>query len=44
VEKLKGLLLLQDRGNDTRRHVDSQSDDLKLAKEQAAQAEESLKV
>ncbi|KAM4591248.1 uncharacterized protein kif20ba isoform 2-T2 [Odontesthes bonariensis] len=42
VEKLKGLLL-QDRGNGAQQHGDSQSDDLKLAKEQASQAQESLK-
>ncbi|XP_031733804.1 kinesin-like protein KIF20B [Anarrhichthys ocellatus] len=45
VEKLKGMLLQQDRrGNGTRLHVDSQSDDLKLAKQETAQAQESLKL
>ena len=43
---MKGmLLLLQDRrGNDTHRQVESQSDDLKLAKQEVVQAKESLKV
>ncbi|XP_042358648.1 kinesin-like protein KIF20B isoform X2 [Plectropomus leopardus] len=45
VETLKGMLLQQDRrGNDTQRQVDSPSDDLKLAKLEAAQAQESLKL
>ncbi|XP_059215489.1 kinesin-like protein KIF20B [Centropristis striata] len=45
VEKLKGMLLQQDhRGNDTQRQIDSPSDDLKLAKQEAAQAQESLKL
>nr|XP_046257693.1 kinesin-like protein KIF20B isoform X2 [Scatophagus argus] len=44
VEKLKGMLLQQDRGNNTQQHVDIQSDDLKLAREEAAQAQESLKL
>ncbi|XP_031171869.2 kinesin-like protein KIF20B isoform X2 [Sander lucioperca] len=45
VEKLKGMLLKQDRrGNDTRTFVDSPSDDLKLAKRETAQAQESLKL
>ncbi|KAK9541299.1 hypothetical protein VZT92_001355 [Zoarces viviparus] len=43
VEKLKGMLLQQDRrGNNTHLHMDSQSDDLKLAKQETAQAQESL--
>ncbi|XP_039995193.1 kinesin-like protein KIF20B isoform X2 [Xiphias gladius] len=44
VEKLKGVLLHQDPGNDTRHLVLSPSDDLKLAKQEAAQAQESLKL
>uniref|UniRef100_A0A3B4TKT5 Kinesin family member 20Ba n=1 Tax=Seriola dumerili TaxID=41447 RepID=A0A3B4TKT5_SERDU len=44
VEKLKGMLLQQDRGNNTHRPLDSQSDDLKLAKQEAARAQESLKL
>ncbi|XP_040906538.1 kinesin-like protein KIF20B [Toxotes jaculatrix] len=44
VEKLKGMLLQQDRGNNTHRQGDSQSDDLKLAEQKAAQAQESLKL
>lgn len=45
VETLKGMLLQQDRrGTDRHRQVDSPSDDLKLAKQEAAQAQESLKV
>lgn len=42
VEKLKGMLLQQDGGN--HRPVDIQSDDLKAAKQEAARAQESLKV
>lgn len=38
------MLLHQDPGNDTRHLVLSPSDDLKLAKQEAAQAQESLKV
>ncbi|XP_023258271.1 kinesin-like protein KIF20B, partial [Seriola lalandi dorsalis] len=44
VEKLKGMLLQQDRGNNTHRPLDSQSDDLKLARQEAARAQESLKL
>ncbi|XP_039640640.1 kinesin-like protein KIF20B [Perca fluviatilis] len=45
VEKLKGMLLKQDRrGNGTHPFVDSPSDDLKLAKQETAQAQESLKL
>lgn len=44
VEKLKGMLLQQDCGNQTHRQVDSPSDDLKVARQEAAQAQESLKV
>lgn len=44
VEKLKAILLQQDRGNNTHCQVNSQSDDLKLAKQEAVQAQESLKV
>ncbi|XP_044070074.1 kinesin-like protein KIF20B isoform X2 [Siniperca chuatsi] len=43
VEKLKGMLLQQNRGNNTHRQVDS-PDDLKLAKQEAAQVQESLKL
>ncbi|XP_026212044.1 kinesin-like protein KIF20B isoform X2 [Anabas testudineus] len=43
VEKLKGILVQQDRGN-MHHQVDSPSDDLKLAKETAAQSIESLKL
>jgi len=45
VEKLKGMLLQQDRrGNGSQLQVGSPSDDLKLAKQGAARAQESLKV
>ncbi|XP_068575575.1 kinesin-like protein KIF20B [Cebidichthys violaceus] len=45
VGKLKGMLLQQDRrGSVTHLHVDSQSDDLKLAKHETAKAQESLKL
>lgn len=38
------MLLQQDCGNATHRQVNSPSEDLKLAKEEVAQAQESLKV
>lgn len=41
VEKLKGILLQQDRGD---HQVDNPSHELKVAKQEAAQAQESLKV
>ncbi|TDH01613.1 hypothetical protein EPR50_G00182040 [Perca flavescens] len=45
VEKLKVMFLKQDRrGNCTHPFVDSPSDDLKLAKQETAQAQESLKL
>ncbi|XP_034753994.1 kinesin-like protein KIF20B isoform X2 [Etheostoma cragini] len=45
LEKLKGMLLKQDRrGKDTHSFVDSPSDDLKLAKQETAQTQESLKL
>ncbi|XP_077960909.1 kinesin-like protein KIF20B isoform X5 [Gasterosteus aculeatus] len=45
VEKLKGILLQQDRrGNATHLEVDTPSDDLKLAKQETAQVQESLKL
>ncbi|XP_054456474.1 kinesin-like protein KIF20B isoform X2 [Anoplopoma fimbria] len=45
VEKLKAMLLQQDRrGKDTHNQVDGQSDDIKLAKQETAQAQESLKL
>ncbi|KAI3363512.1 hypothetical protein L3Q82_012110, partial [Scortum barcoo] len=44
VEKLKEMLLQQDRGNATLRQLNSPSEDLKLAKQEAAQAQESLKL
>ncbi|XP_032397384.1 kinesin-like protein KIF20B isoform X2 [Etheostoma spectabile] len=45
VEKLKGMLLKQDRrGKETHSFVDSPSDDLKLAKQETAQAQDSLKL
>ncbi|XP_049455824.1 kinesin-like protein KIF20B isoform X1 [Epinephelus fuscoguttatus] len=45
VDNLKGMLLQQDRrGNDTRRQVDNPSDDLNMAKQEAARAQESLKL
>ncbi|XP_070772238.1 kinesin-like protein KIF20B [Enoplosus armatus] len=44
VEKLKGMLLQQNRGNHMHRQVDSPSDDLKLAKQEAAQVQESFKL
>ncbi|XP_029306118.1 kinesin-like protein KIF20B [Cottoperca gobio] len=45
VEKLKGMLLLQDRrGNDAHRPADSPSHDLTAAKQEAAQAQERLKL
>ncbi|XP_071336035.1 kinesin-like protein KIF20B [Trachinotus anak] len=44
LEKVKGMLLQQDCGNNTHRPLDGQSDDLKLAKQEAARAQESLKL
>ncbi|KAG7231834.1 hypothetical protein INR49_010280 [Caranx melampygus] len=44
VDKLKALLLQQDRGHSSTCAVDGQSDDLKLAKQEAARAQESLKL
>ncbi|KAE8280969.1 Kinesin-like protein KIF20B [Larimichthys crocea] len=44
VDKLKAMLLQQDRGNNTRHQVDDPSDELKAAKQEAAQAQESLKL
>ncbi|XP_070697167.1 kinesin-like protein KIF20B [Pempheris klunzingeri] len=44
VEKLKGLLLHQDHGNSTHCQVSSPSDDVNLAKQEAAKAQESLKL
>ncbi|XP_037322202.2 kinesin-like protein KIF20B isoform X2 [Pungitius pungitius] len=45
VEKLKGILLQQDRrGNATHFEVDTPSDALKLAKQETAQVQESLKL
>ncbi|XP_069565449.1 kinesin-like protein KIF20B [Brachyistius frenatus] len=43
VEKLKGMLLQRDRGNNARKQVDNPSHDLTLAKQEAAKAQESLK-
>ncbi|XP_055358431.1 kinesin-like protein KIF20B isoform X2 [Betta splendens] len=43
VEKLKGILLQQDHGQNTQ-HMDNPSDDLKLAKEAAAHNLENLKL
>ncbi|XP_035802508.2 kinesin-like protein KIF20B isoform X2 [Amphiprion ocellaris] len=44
VERLKAVLLKQDCGSETDRLVDHPSDDVKLAKEEAARAQESLKL
>ncbi|XP_051815708.1 kinesin-like protein KIF20B isoform X2 [Acanthochromis polyacanthus] len=44
LERLKALLLKQDCGSETHPVVDNPSDDVKLAKEEAAQAQESLKL
>lgn len=44
MDKLKAMLLQQDRGNNTRHQVDDPSDELKAAKQEAAQSQESLKV
>ncbi|GAA6235615.1 kinesin-like protein KIF20B [Lates japonicus] len=44
VEKLKGMLLQQDRGNNMHRQDVGSSDDLKLAKQEAAQAQDRLKL
>ncbi|KAM9345101.1 kinesin-like protein KIF20B [Symphorus nematophorus] len=44
VETLKGMLLQQSRGNNTHRQADSPSDDLKVAKQEASQAQESLRL
>ena len=44
VEKLRGAFLQQDRGNNPLCQTDNPSDDLKAAKREAAQAQESLKV
>ncbi|XP_013874657.1 kinesin-like protein KIF20B [Austrofundulus limnaeus] len=43
VEKLKGMILQQNRGNDAHQRVDP-SEDFRLAKEAASQAQESLKM
>ncbi|XP_029377077.1 kinesin-like protein KIF20B isoform X2 [Echeneis naucrates] len=43
VEKLKGISLHQGHGNNIRHLAESQSDDLKQAKQNVAQAQESLK-
>ncbi|XP_042288675.1 kinesin-like protein KIF20B isoform X1 [Thunnus maccoyii] len=44
VEKLRGAFLQQDRGNNPLYQTDNPSDDLKAAKREAAQAQESLKL
>ncbi|XP_045921132.1 kinesin-like protein KIF20B isoform X2 [Micropterus dolomieu] len=44
VEKLKGVLLQQNCGSNAHRQVNSPSDDLKLAQQEAAQVQESLKL
>ncbi|XP_067466947.1 kinesin-like protein KIF20B isoform X2 [Thunnus thynnus] len=44
VEKLRGVFLQQDRGNNPLCQTDNPSDDLKAAKREAAQAQESLKL
>lgn len=44
VDKLKGMILQQNHGNDTHQRVANPSEDLSLAKEAASQAQESLKV
>ncbi|XP_067368029.1 kinesin-like protein KIF20B isoform X4 [Channa argus] len=44
VEKLKSILLLQDRGNNLHHQVVSPPDELKLAKEAASQSQESLRL
>uniref|UniRef100_A0A8C4GGY7 Kinesin-like protein KIF20B n=2 Tax=Dicentrarchus labrax TaxID=13489 RepID=A0A8C4GGY7_DICLA len=44
VAKLKGMLLQQDRGSNTHCQINSQSDDLKVARQEVAKAQESLKL
>lgn len=44
VEKLKAILLQQDCGGHTHPQVDNPSHDLKVARQEAALAQESLKV
>ncbi|KAF7653067.1 hypothetical protein LDENG_00087710, partial [Lucifuga dentata] len=44
VERLKGMLEDKDHGHGESLHTDSQSDDLKLAKQEAAKAQDSLKL
>lgn len=44
VEKLKGMLSEQDGGNNTGCQAESLSHDLKTARQEAAQAQENLKV
>lgn len=44
VEKLKGRFRDEDHANDISHNTDSQSDDLNLAKVEAAKAQESLRV
>ena len=44
MDNLKGMLLQQNRANNTPLQVDNPSDDLKVARQEAAQAQDSLKV
>ncbi|XP_073337533.1 kinesin-like protein KIF20B isoform X2 [Pagrus major] len=44
VDNLKGMLLQQNRSNNTHLQVDNPSDDLKAARREAAQAQDSLKL
>ncbi|KAM8739483.1 kinesin-like protein KIF20B isoform 1-T1 [Acanthopagrus schlegelii] len=44
VDNLKGMLLQQNRANNTPLQVDNPSDDLKVARQEAAQAQDSLKL
>ncbi|XP_041646285.1 kinesin-like protein KIF20B [Cheilinus undulatus] len=44
VQKLKGMLLQQNSGNSAHHQMDSPSDEVKQAKQEAAQAQESLKL
>ncbi|KAM7385210.1 hypothetical protein PAMP_001304 [Pampus punctatissimus] len=44
VEKLRGMFLQQDHGNSTHYQTENPSDDIKQAKQEAVQAQESLKL
>lgn len=44
VDNLKGMLLQQNRANNTHLQVENPSDELKVVRQEAAQAQDSLKV